>query len=453
MHSTIVKNFLFPVHERIAGRKTFSFLRELEKLQWKSRQELEQLKFRKLKELLLHAQKNMPFYARRFSDAGFNPERMQCIDDFKILPILRKADIRTNLESMTWQDCPGGLHRYNTGGSSGEPLVFYFDRRRQAYDAAARALTHRWWGIDIGDRELYLWGSPLEIKKQDRIKTIRDTLTNQLLISAFEVSPQHIPKMIAQISDFKPQCIFGYPSTIDLFCRMATRRGYRLDDMGIQVAFCTAEVLYDHQRESISEHFGGIPVSDGYGSREGGYISNLCRDGVYHVIDPNYVVEYLKDGKEVQPGEDGEITITHLDAWGMPFIRYGTGDIAQPGQGICKCGRGFSTMKAIQGRTTDFIVTPDGRWQHALSVIYVVRDIQGVAEFKIIQEDVDDIRVFLRVDKALYPVDGNDRITKGFKMRMGEQIHVSIEMVDDIPKDSSGKYRYVVSKVAQRGIG
>ena len=109
-------------------------------------------------------------------------------------------------------------------------------------------------------------------------------------------------------------------------------------------------------------------------------------------------------------------------------------------------------MTAIRGRTTDFIVTPDGRWQHALSIIYVVRDIEGVAEFKIIQEDVDDIRVHLKIHEALYPADGNDRIIKGFKKRMGEDIKVRIEMVSDIPRDASGKYRYVVSKVAQQGI-
>jgi phenylacetate-CoA ligase len=452
MRSEIVRHFIFPLHEMAVGRKTYQFLHELELLQWKRPQELEELKFRKLKKLLLHAQQNVPYYARRFSDAGFSPEKMQCIDDFKILPALTKADIRMNLDSITWKACPGGLHRYNTGGSSGEPLVFYFDRRRQAYDAAARALTHRWWGIEIGDKELYLWGSPLEIKKQDRIKTLRDTLTNQLLISAFEVSPRQIPEMVSRIRKFKPRCIFGYPSTIDLFCRMAAQQHFRLDDIGVQVAFCTAEVLYPHQKESISRHFGGIPVSDGYGSREGGYISNLCPEGTYHVIDPNYVIEYLKDGKEVGPGEEGEITITHLDAWGMPFIRYATGDIAQPGVGPCACGRGFSSMKAIRGRTTDFVVTPDGRWQHALSVIYVVRDIEGVAEFKIIQEDVDDIRVLLRIHDGVYPADGNDRIIKGFKKRMGTDVKVRIETVSDIPKDASGKHRYVVSKVAQQGI-
>jgi len=229
---------------------------------------------------------------------------------------------------------------------------------------------------------------------------------------------------------------------------MAEKQGLRLDDLGIQVVFSTAEVLYEHQKETISRSFGGVPVADGYGSREGGFISHQCRYGTYHVVDPNYIIEYLRNGESVAPGEDGEIVITHLDAWGMPFIRYRTGDVARPGNGACACGRSFSTMTHIQGRTTDFIVSPDGRWQHALSLIYIVRDIEGVDEFKIIQEEVDDIRVLIRIHEGIYPKDGNERIVQGFKKRMGDQVKVTIEMVEHIPRDASGKYRYVVSKVA-----
>ncbi len=177
LHQKLVKHLIFPLHEKIIGRRTLEYLEELERLQWASRSELNELQLKKLKALLIHAGKNIPFYAKRFSDSGLDPAKMKDVADFKVLPLLTKAEIRENLQQMTWGDCPGGLHRYNTGGSSGEPLIFYFDRRRQAYDAAARAITHRWWGIDVGDKEVYLWGSPLEITKQDRIKDWRDRLT------------------------------------------------------------------------------------------------------------------------------------------------------------------------------------------------------------------------------------------------------------------------------------
>jgi phenylacetate-CoA ligase len=450
MHSKLVKHLIFPLHEKILGRDTYQFLSRLEKEQYFKKDQLETLRFKKLKALLIHAGKNIPFYRKRFADAGFNPEKIQAADDVKLLPLLSKEEIRKNLDQMKWNDSPGGLYRYNTGGSSGKPLVFFFDRRRQAYDAAARALTHKWWDVDIGDKELYLWGSPLEITKQDKMKDLRDWLTNDLLISAFEISEKRIPEMIEKIKKFKPKCVFGYPSTIALFCEMAGKLGYRLDQEGVKVVFSTAEVLYDHQRESISKSFGGVPVTDCYGSREGGFVCHECKQGHYHVIEPNYIIEFLQNGKEVDPGEDGEVILTHLDAWGMPFIRYRTGDVAQPGQGDCTCGRTWRTIRNIKGRTTDFIVTPDGRWQHALSVIYVVRDIEGVDEFKIIQHQPDEVEVLVKIHPEIFPDNGQTRIVQGFKKRIGNDVNVTVKFVNEIPRDASGKYRYVVSHVEKR---
>ena len=222
-----------------------------------------------------------------------------------------------------------------------------------------------------------------------------------------------------------------------------------LSDLGVKAVFSTAEVLYAHQQEIISPFFGGVPVVDSYGSREGGFISHQCEHGTYHILDPNYILEFVKeDGSPAEPDEDGEIVITHLDAWGMPFIRYRTGDVARPGSGACACGRNWSSMAGIQGRTTDFIVTPDGRWQHALSVIYVVRDIEGVDEFKIIQEAVDHVRVLLKTHEHIFPENGQERIVQGIRKRMGQMVRVDVEPVESIPRDASGKFRYVVSKVA-----
>jgi phenylacetate-CoA ligase len=452
MNKSFVKHFIFPLHEKLIGRKTYQYLDELEKTQWCKTEEIRSLQLRKLKDLLIHAKKNCPFYYKRFADAGFDPSNLRSLDDLSIIPTLSKTEIRQNLTDMVWKDCPGGLHRYNTGGSSGEPLIFYFDRRRQAYDAAARALTHRWWGIDIGDKELYFWGSPLEIKKQDKLKNLRDTITNQLLLSAFDFSQAMIPNFMEKIQKFKPKCIFGYPSTIALFCKFASEQHINLKGIGVKVVFSTAEVLYDRQKEMISNTFGDVPVVDGYGSREGGFISHECPAGSMHVIDQNIIVEYLRGDKPVGPGEDGEIVVTHLDNWAMPFIRYRTGDVTQFDTQRCKCGRRLSIMKKIQGRTTDFIVSPDGRWQHGLSLIYVIRDIPGVTHFKIIQEALDDVKILLKVDQNLFPENGKTTIVKGVKQRMGQEVKVDIELVDEIAKDASGKYRYVVSKVAEKGF-
>lgn len=79
----------------------------------------------------------------------------------------------------------------------------------------------------------------------------------------------------------------------------------------------------------------------------------------------------------------------------------------------------------------------------------MVRDIPGVVEFKIIQEAADNVRVFLKLESTLFPEDGKSLIVEGFRKRMSQDVDVSVEMVDEIAKDASGKYRYVVSKVME----
>lgn len=447
----LVRNLIYPVHEHAFGRRTFESLSALEGLQWAPPEKLEALRLAKLKALLRHARDNIPFYRERFANAGFDPEQVESLADLSVLPPLTKSEIKANLDRMLWRECPGGLVRYNTGGSTGEPLVFYFDKRRQAWDKAARMLTHRWFAHDVGDRELYLWGSPVELSKQDRLKRLRDTLMNERLLNAHDLSGERLGSFYSAMVRFSPRSVFGYPSSISLFCEMCARQGHDLSILGVKAVFTTAEVLYEHQRRIIGDSFGGIPVADSYGSREGGFVCQQCPEGKYHVMDPNYILELLTPDGPARPEEDGEIVLTHLDAWGMPFIRYRTGDMARAGQGRCACGRTFSTLRDIRGRATDFVVTPDGRWQHSSSLTYVIRSIEGIEQFKILQEAVDDVRVLIKPTPA-YPRDGDERMRDGFRRSMGREVRVTVSHVPDIPRDASGKYRYVVSKVSAGGF-
>ncbi len=121
--------------------------------------------------------------------------------------------------------CPVAPFQYNTGGSSGQPLIFYFGRRRQASDAAGRMRARRWWGVEPGDPEVYLWGAPVELNKTDRIKTLRDRLLNQLVLNAFEMSPAHMDEYLDAIQAFRPRCIYGYASSVALLAAHAQERG------------------------------------------------------------------------------------------------------------------------------------------------------------------------------------------------------------------------------------
>ena len=315
----IARHLICPVHEWLLGRRTFRNLRELERSQWLAPDDIRALQRTKLQALLSHAQSNTPFYRRRFAEAGVDIRDPDPIGVLGRLPPLQKREIRASLDDMLWHDAPGGVFEHNTGGSTGEPLIFYFDRRRQGYDQAARIRSHRWFGVDIGHRELYIWGSPIESNRTDRVKHLRDVLFNHRLLTAFDMSPQRMDQYLDEFDRYGPVCVFGYPSSIALLARHARSSGRQLDTHHLRAVFVTGEVCYPHDREAITSYF-GVPVADGYGSREAGFIAHECPLGSMHITAENVIVEIIDNtGEPVPVGETGEIVVTHLDTYAMPL--------------------------------------------------------------------------------------------------------------------------------------
>ena len=439
-------HIISPALERLFRRRTFNYYHELMKSQWWSAEEIQGLQLEKLQTLVSTAMNGTPAYTEL---AGLAADWLpESLGDLARLPLLDKATLSTHRDRLTNRAVPGGAISYNTGGSSGTPLIFCLDKRRQAYDKAARMRTHEWWGVAPGDREAYIWGSPVELSGQDRLKQFRDWLTNEMLLSAFDLSEESVERFVASLHRFKPRCLFGYPSSIALMCQFARAKGLDLTGLPVKAVFSTAEVLYDHQKQIISETLGGVPVVNGYGSREGGFIAHECPEGRMHITSENVLVEFIKDGQAVEPGQDGEIVVTHLDNHAMPFIRYRTGDIGQPSDETCSCGRRLEVMKGLKGRSTDFVIAPDGRWVHGLALIYVVREIAGVRQYQIVQDDLDVIRVMV-VSGPEFPPEGQQRIREGIAKRMGAEVRVDVEDVAEIAPAASGKFRYVISKIAR----
>jgi phenylacetate-CoA ligase len=146
-------------------------------------------------------------------------------------------------------------------------------------------------------------------------------------------------------------------------------------------------------------------------------------------------------------GTAGEIIVTHLATRDFPFIRYRTGDIGVLDNQPCTCGRGLPLLKEIQGRSTDFLVAQNGTIMHGLALIYILRDLPQVRAFKIMQESLDLTRVSVVPDGALGS-EVVEKIKQGFKARLGAGVTILVDEVAEIPAEKSGKFRYVVSKVA-----
>ena len=457
MNRWLAGHVFWPLTERMRGRSTLHRFRELLRTQRCSADEIHAIQTGKLRRLLRSADAHCPFYARRFRDAGLEVNDPDLdLDCLKALPTLSKAAIRANLAEMSWPGCPGGLKPYNTGGSSGEPLQFYIDRFRTAADAAARLRARTWWHVWPGDPEVLLWGAPIELKADDRIRQWRDALLNQYVLNAFDLTDRSMDDDIASIRRRRPACLYGYPSSIALLARHALRRGLRPGELGssnLRAIFVTGEVLLDHDREAIASAFGG-PVVIEYGCRDGGMLALGCEAGSLHVPQENVIVELLDArGRPVADGQVGEVTVTHLEAVGMPIIRYRTGDearsLANPAD-ICACGRSSQILAEVRGRLTDHIVCRVGgrlRRMHALSLIYVLREAEGVTQFRIVQPSIDRLEVAVTADERFTP-QVRQTVEDRLRQRLGPHVAINLTCHDHIAATASGKHACVISKVS-----
>ena len=443
VYTALVSNFFFPLHERLKRHDTVALRRHMEAAQWWPDDQLAGFQLKRLRELLQDVALHVPYYRDVFAQIGFYPADMQSTADLQKLPFLTKSVIRSNTDRLNHSSARG-LARFNTGGSSGEPLIFFIGTKRVSHDVAAKWRATRWWGVDIGDPEIVVWGSPIELGKQDRIKFWRDKLLRTQLLPAFEMSEPKLDGFINTIRSVKPRMLFGYPSALTHIARHAKKRGVTMTDLGIKVAFVTSERLYDEQRSTISEVF-GCKVANGYGGRDAGFIAHECPAGGMHITSDDIVVEIVNEQGQVQPpGVAGEIVVTHLSTNDFPFIRYRTGDIGVLGSMPCSCGRSLPLLQDIQGRSTDFVTAADGTVMHGLSLIYILRDLPGVKAFKVVQETRALTRVLLETDGD-FASDSITKIVAGFKQRLGADVSVVVELVAAIPAEKSGKFRYIIS--------
>ncbi len=430
----------FILTEKILGRNTLKRFREFKIVQWYSAQKLKEFQFRRLKKLLIHAYDHTDYYRQSFDKVGFNPKSMNSFEDFQKAPFLTKTNIKNNPDKFVSKDKKRRLVRYATSGSTGHPLVFYLSNERIAANKAVYLLLYSWWGLEIGDREVVLWGSQKDFRFYNIMKRIRDNLLHTHLLPTFQMSEPTMLGYIDFIKQYRPKDLFGYAHSIYLLAKFAQNRNMKLNNVGIKVVFTTAELLYDYQRETIREIF-GCPVCNCYGGRESGLIAFECPRGNMH-LNPNIYTEFI----------NGKIVVTDLDSFGFPFIRYETGD-----EGVlsndtkCKCGVNSPLVKHISGRHNDYIINTKGEFIHPLALEYIFREMEEIDYFKIIQKEKDKLLVNLVVKEKLRKCQ-EDYIRKRINEAMSFQTQVILKYktLSEIPAED--KHKFVSSEIIKNYI-
>ncbi|MCA9596602.1 MAG: glycosyltransferase [Myxococcales bacterium] len=423
----------------------------LRKTQWLSPTHLRDLQDEKLRRLVRHAYRNVPYYRHRMREAGIRPEDIRGQADLYKLPFLTKQDVRDHVyfDILSENHDKDEVLRITTSGSTGEPFVCFADRAQLEFRWSATLRSQEWTGYEFGDPSVRLWHQTLGMSKSQALKEQLDAkLSRRKFIPVFEMSDDKLDEMVREIADWKPVLMDGYAEALDFLAHYLKTKGNV--DVRPRALMSSAQTLPETSRKLIEEAF-GCKVFDKYGSREFSGIAYECEAHTgHHIVGEGYIVEILRDGEPARPGEVGEVVVTDLNNFCLPFIRYRIGDlaVAMDPDFECPCGRGLPLLGSIEGRVQSIIQGTDRRYVPGTFFAHYLKEFDhAIQRFQVVQER-EGAMTFRVVKGGRYSDDALQEILATFREYLGSDMQIDVEFVENIDMVRTGKRLASVSRLA-----
>jgi phenylacetate-CoA ligase len=258
----------------------------------------------------------------------------------------------------------------------------------------------------------------------------------------------HPPEeVVRRFETFRPHLLVALPSILCLTADYLLAQGRQ--DIRPRILDVGGEVLTPLMRRRLTQAFGVEPVQT-YASHEFPLMGWQCGvSGELHTCDDGVILEVLRDGRPAGPGEEGEVVVTNLHAYAMPFIRYRLADLVTRGSDQCACGQPFSTIRAIQGRMNDYFSLPDGRRLHPYRILerLLPEGDVWIRQYQLLQDRPDRIVMQVVPSRPVTP-DLQERLALAISPLLGAGVEFQLRIVEAIAFEQSGKYRHSRSLVA-----
>ena len=426
------------------GREFDSRLRQLVDSEKWSAGEIEAYQSEKIRAIVRNAYENIPYYRERWKALKIHPDDIRTREDLPKLPILTKEDVRLNADRLVSQKVfKRDLVSRHTGGTTGKALHFYTTRQAIAFQWAV------WWrhrlrfGIEPGAWHANFTGHRVVPITQRRPPYWRwNRPMRQALINMQSLLPDRIKEIVGFLNSRSFDFYSGYPSVIHMLATNAMEADLRLTSHP-RVIFTGAENILDFQRRAI-EAFTNAILTDQYGTTEGCVNASSCPQFVYHEDFEFGVME----GIQQDSGDSYRAMVcTGFACDAFPFIRYEVGDsgIWKDGGG-CSCGRNSSVLMRFEGRTDDYVITPEGA--HIMRFDYLFKDSLNIREAQVIQEKLGEIRLLV-VRRSAYATKDELEIRRDIKRWVSPSLNVTFDYVDEIARERNGKFRAVLSRLTR----
>ena len=383
------------------------------------REEKEEMQLALFQQQVKRVYENVPFYKKKFDEAGFHPEDLKTLDDISKIPFTTKADLR--------EAYPFGLFAvpddeiieiHSTSGTTGTPVVSGYTQK----------------DIDI-------WGE----------------CTARAIAMAGGDKNSKIQNSYGY-GDFQSDILTCTPSYAMYLAESLEKEGFTADKISLHAGIFGAEMWTEEMRHSLEEKL-GITAHNIYGLTElmGPGVATECEHQTgLHIQEDHFYPEIIdsETGEILEDGQKGELVLTNLTREGMPVIRFRTKDITALRRDECRCGRTTVRTDRITGRSDDMLKIK-GVMVYPSQIEAAILQIEGLtANYQIHvsrPKTLDEIEVKVETSPEVFSDEMKKieeferRIARKIQSAIGISVDVTLVEPESLPR-SEGKAIRVIDE-------
>lgn len=429
-------------HQSIRRDKVYTYYDLCKKSQHWTLKELRDYQYQLLSKLLKDAYIDVPYYRSLFDSIGMKPADFVDLESIKKLPILTKEIIRSHhRELLSAKQSPSNSRSNSTSGSTGQSLHFRSPKHCE-HHVALSMRCFDWMGIGFDDLKYRIWGTPFNHKPKNNTR-FKMFAERNLVVSGYNLSEDDLIRILSDLARLKPAIVISYPSILEHIAHYCEKKKLGVKINKIQIG---GEKLFPHQRRLFQNAF-GAEVFDFYGARDIPRIAQECEfhNGL-HVMAENVIVEVMDDSGEIVNEGEGDLIITDLHNWVMPFIRYKIGDRVRVSTRRCECGRELPLIEEVMGRSFDLISFPNGNSVMGTFWPLLLKSKPGIEQFTVHQVATNRIVIkYIGDKKAVEAV--SEYWTNEIHKKSGPALEVNYQQVSELPSSSAGKHKFVIKEI------
>jgi phenylacetate-CoA ligase len=320
-----------------------------------SRDELAQLQLERLQATLNRVYKNVAFYRKKFDDIGFEPEELVELNDLRKLPFTCSSDLSDAYPYDLFAVPLREVVRVHSSSGATKPVVVGYTRQDLKHwsELVARILTAG--GVTADD--------VVQVTLNYGLLTGGLGLHYGAELIGASVLPTSVGRTERQVKimqDYRTTVLVATPSYALVIADRMEKLNVDAKTLTLKFAMLAGEPWSEAMRQEIEASL-YVKATDNYGLSEimGPGVAGECLyQAGMHLNEDHFIFEVVdpKTGKNLEPGEVGELIITTITKEAFPLIRFRTGDICSMQYETCQCGRSLARMSRVLGRTDQVII-------------------------------------------------------------------------------------------------